>query len=90
MNLKQLMISLAGKPKPDPAQAVWIVNCPDPVNDDFAGAIAQAECELEDKFRYDREGVFLVTTAHLAGSVAHLTAEEIDWDWESVCTMMNW
>lgn len=89
MKLKELMMSLAGKPKPNPAQAVWVVNCPPPEQDDFAGAIGQAECELEDKFRYDREGVFLGTTAHLAGSVAHLTAEEIDRDWESVCKMMN-
>jgi hypothetical protein len=27
--LKELMMSLAGKPKPDPPQAVWLVNCPD-------------------------------------------------------------
>ena len=57
MNLKQLMMSLAGKPKPNPAQAVWIVNCPPAEHDDFAGVMAfrpasygQAECELEDKF----------------------------------------
>lgn len=88
--LKALMMSLAGKPKPDPAQAVWVVNCPEKVEDDFAGALGEAECELEDKFRFDRNGVFLGTTAYLAGCVAHLTAEEITRDWESVCEMMDW
>ncbi|MEG4397080.1 hypothetical protein [Microcoleus sp. BROC3] len=95
--LKTLMMSLAGKPKPDRPQSVWIVNCPPPEQDDFAGAMAfrpasygQAECQLEDKFRFDREGVYLGTTASLAGAVAHLTAEEIDRDWQSVCRMMNW
>ncbi|MEG4087636.1 hypothetical protein [Microcoleus sp. POL10_C6] len=66
--LKALMMSLAGQPKPDPAQAVWVVNCPPAEHDDFAGAIGEAECELEDKFRFDRDGVFLGTTASLAGS----------------------
>lgn len=66
--LKALMMSLAGKPKPNPAQAVWVVNCPLAEHDNFAGAIGEAECELEDKFRFDREGVFLGTTASLAGS----------------------
>lgn len=95
--LKTLMMSLAGKPKPDPAQAVWLVTCPPAEQDDFAEAMAfrpasygQAEYEVEDKFRFDREGVFLGSTASLAGAVAHLTVEEIDRDWESVCRMMNW
>ncbi|WP_445245751.1 hypothetical protein [Microcoleus sp. OTE_8_concoct_300] len=95
MNLKQLRMSLAGKPKPDPAQAVWVVNCPEKVEDDFAGAIAEAECEFEDNFRpFDRpEGrkeFCIGSTAYLADCVAHLTAEEIDRDWESVCRMMDW
>ena len=88
--LKTLMMSLAEKPKPDRPQSVWIVNCPPPEQDDFAGGIGKAECELEDKFRFDREGVYLGTTASLAGAIAHLTAEEIDRDWQSVCRMMNW
>lgn len=88
--LKTLMMSLAGEPKPDPAQAVWLVTCPPGEQDDFARAIGQAEYEVEDKFRFDREGVFLGTTASLAGAITHLTAEEIDRNWESVCRMMNW
>jgi len=93
-SLKALMMSLAGKPKPNPAQVVWVINCPEKVGDDFAEAIAEAECEFEDNFRpFDRQGRndFCVgTTAYLAGSVAHLTPEEIARDWESVCDMMDW
>lgn len=38
MKLKELMMSLAGKPKPNPTQLVWLANCPEKVGNDFAGA----------------------------------------------------
>lgn len=97
MNLKQLMMSLAGKPKPNPAQLVWLSNCPEKVGDDFAGAIAQAECELENEpdggfapNKVHNVGFCLGSTAYLAGCLEKFTAEEVDQDWEQICTMMNW
>ena len=97
MRLKELVIQLASKPLPaeTPAKAVWLINCPEKEGNDFARAIAFAECELADEFcPHDRpEGrndYFIGSTAYLAGSVAHLTPEEVDRDWESVCMMMNW
>ena len=101
MRLKELVIQLASKslPAETPAKAVWLINCPEKKGVDFAGAIALAECELTDEFRpYDQRNgrngngndYFIGSTAYLAGSVAHLTPEEIDRDWESICKMMNW
>jgi len=87
--LKELMMSLAGKPKPAPPQAVWLVNCPDKVGDDFAGAIAQAEYEFEDYFRFDKKGIFIGSTAYLANSARHLTPEKVAQDWEAICRMMD-
>lgn len=94
MNLKQLRMSLAGKPKPDPAQAVWVVNCPEKVEDDFAGAIAEAECEFEDNFRpFDRPEVWkkfcIGSTDYLAGCLTNFTPEGVDENWEAICTMMG-
>ena len=97
MRLKELIIQLASKPLPAeiPAKAVWLINCSEKKGVDFAGAIALAECELADEFRpYDRSeernDYFIGSTAYLAGCVAHLSCEEIDRDWESICMMMNW
>lgn len=104
MRLKELIIQLASKPLPAeiPAKAVWLINCSEKKGVDFAGEMAfrpasyaHAECELADEFRpYDRSeernDYFIGSTAYLAGCVAHLSCEEIDRDWESICMMMNW
>lgn len=81
ITLKALLVSLAGKPKPKYSQAVWIVDCPDPENDNFSEAIANSVCELEDKLRCDRSGFFFSTTAILFSLLQDFTPDEVEQDW---------
>ena len=83
VTLRALLSSIAGSPKPQCTQMVWIVDCPDPENNDYAEAIASSLCELEDKIR-DRPGVFFSTTAILFSLLQELTPDEVQNDWPRV------
>jgi hypothetical protein len=89
ITLKSLVASLAGKSKPNPAQAVWVIDCPDAETGNFAEAIANSTCELEDKFRCDRPGFFLASTVYLAGLVEKFTPDQVVDEWPAVCELIE-
>ena len=83
VTLRALLSSIAGASKPQCSQMVWIVDCPDPENDDYVEAIANSLCELEDKIR-DRPGFFFSTTAILFSLLQEFTSDEVQNDWSRV------
>jgi len=83
VTLRALLASIAGGSKPQRSQMVWIVDCPDPQNDDYVEAIANSLCEIEDKIR-DRSGVFFSTIAILFSLLQEFTSEDVLNDWPRV------
>jgi hypothetical protein len=83
VTLRALLSSIAGGPPPHRSQMVWIIDCPDPQNDDYVEAIANSVCELEDKLR-NRSGVFFSTTAILFSVLEEFTSEDVLNNWAEV------
>jgi hypothetical protein len=83
VTLRALLSSIADGSQPQRAQMVWIVDCPDPQNDNYVEAIANSVCELEDKLR-NRSGVFFSTTAILFSILQEFTSEDVINNWAEV------
>lgn len=89
MQLKEFMFGLIGSPEQEPSQAVYLVDCPQAVDEDYAEAVGRAEVALN-YFSIGNTGVFIGSTEYLRKSVAHLSPEDLDKNWTSVCDMMGW
>ena len=90
MQLKELMVSLVDAPKQEVAKAIYLVDCPEKVGDDFADAIAKAEVAFYDKVDFSNVGVFIGSTEYLRASIEHLSVTDLDQSWPRVCDMMGW
>jgi len=87
MTLQELFKQLRSA-EPTRRQFAWIVDIVEPEDDgieNMSHAVANAECELEDKLRTRDGAVFLGTTTTLRNQLLEFSLEQIDSEWAKVC-----
>ena len=87
MTLQQLFKKLRNE-KLHRRQFAWIVDIDEPTDGGFVGAVANAECELEDTIR-NRTVVYIGTAIELAAQMEEFTLEQIDAEWSAVCESID-